>query len=81
MQTMVRIVLLFPSVFSVSFCENRKHLDFIIFYFYFFLRFWLFLSSSRFQDGFSSLKKRFKNHDGETARPANHEMESFGRVP
>ena len=46
MQTMVRIVLLFPSVLSLSFCENRKHL------FFFFLRFWLFLSSSRFQDGF-----------------------------
>ena len=34
MQTMVRIVLLFPSVLSLSFCENRKHLDFILFYFF-----------------------------------------------
>ena len=74
MQTMVRIVLLFPSVLSLSFCENRKHLVF----FFAILAFLEFLTFSRW---FSSLKKRFKNHDGKTPSPANHEMESFGRVP
>ena len=46
MQTVVRIVLLFPSVLSVFFLRIRTRLDF------FFLRCWLFVSSSRFQDGF-----------------------------
>ena len=75
MQTMVRIVLLFPSVLCLSFCENRKHL---FFFFFAILAFLEFLAFSRW---FSSLKKRFKNHDGKTPSPANHEMESFGRVP
>ena len=75
METTVRIVFLFPNVLSLSFWENRKHLDFFVFAILAFLEF---LTFSRW---FSSLKKRFKNHDGKTARPANHEIESFGRVP
>ena len=56
-QTTVRIVLLFPSVLSLSFCENRKHL---VFFILFFLRFWLFLSSPRFPDGFLRCRKNTK---------------------
>ena len=66
MQTMVRIVLLFPSVCSLSFFfEDRKRLFFAI------LAFLEFLTFSRWV---SSLKKRFKNHDS----PANHEVVAFG---
>ena len=45
---------------------------YIFFFFFFFFSFLEFLTFSRW---FSSLKKRFKNHDGKTASPANHEME------
>ena len=71
MQTMVRIVLLFPSVFSLSFFGRIEN----IWIFFAILAFLEFLTFSRW---FSSLKKRFKKHDCKTASPANHEMESFG---
>ena len=47
-QTTVRIVLLFPSVLSLSFQGESKTSN----VFFFFLRIWLFLSSPSFQDGF-----------------------------
>ena len=49
--------------------------------FFFFFAILAFLEFLTFSRWFSSLKKRFKNHDGKTPSPANHEMESFGRVP
>ena len=69
-QTMVRIVLLFPSVLSLFLGGDRKHLDLLCDF--------GFLEVCTFSRWFSSLKKRFKNHDGKTVSPASHEMESFG---
>ena len=68
MQTMVRIVLLFPSVLSVSFFGDSNT-------FGFFVAILAFLEFLTFSRRFSSLKKRFKNHEGKTPSPANHEME------
>ena len=45
------------------------------FCFFAILAFLEFLTFSRWV---SSLKKRFKNHDSQTASPANHQVESFG---
>ena len=70
-QTMLRIVLLFPRVCSLSFFFLR--IENVCFFAI--LAFLEFLTFSRWV---SSLKKRFKNHDSQTASPANHEMESFG---
>ena len=74
MQKMVSIVLLFPCVLSLSFFfgarENRKHM--------FFFAILALPELFTFSRWFSSHKKRFKNHDGKTGSPANHEMESFG---
>ena len=66
------------SCFPVFFLYLFVRIENICFFFFAILAFLEFLTFSRW---FSSLKKSFKNHDGKTPSPANHEMESFGRVP
>ena len=53
--------------FSVFFFGESKTSGF----FFSSLAFLVFLTFSRW---FSSLKKKFKNHDGKSASPANHEL-------